>query len=157
MKAAKSDPSSSMRRIAPRLPAVFVACVAFGAGWISLDYPVGTVLRPGPGFFPLGLVIALAAMSAILLFRTERSGCDSTITFREVRAAVGVLGAIVVFGMAIEPLGLTTAIVLMVILAVFARVGSAIRDGIVLATFLACLGAGIFVFALGLPIDLGWW
>jgi hypothetical protein len=56
--------------------AVFLAlALAVIGGARSL--PVGRLSQPGPGFFPLGLALLLAALSAALLLRgLRRSGTD---------------------------------------------------------------------------------
>ena len=54
-----------------------VVGVAFAVG--AMRYPMGNSARPGPGYFPLLLGVVLAALGAIVLFKSltiEREGGD---------------------------------------------------------------------------------
>ena len=50
---------------------VFIA-IAAAFAWAALDVRMGTLLRMGPGYFPLVLSVLLAALGALMLLRGAR-------------------------------------------------------------------------------------
>src|SRR5262245_47815626 len=46
--------------------------IAFGCAglWVGRSYPVGTLVRMGPGFFPLMMCVALLGIGAFVLARS---------------------------------------------------------------------------------------
>ena len=96
---------------------MFMAVAAFGL-WLSRDYPIGTALRMGTGYVPrllcwillgLGAVVFLQGLRAAQAERTVAAGGVSAW-----RPVVFVTVSLVVFGLAIERLGLVVSILLLV-------------------------------------------
>src|SRR5262245_21216499 len=96
---------------------MFAGIAIFGL-WLSRDYPIGTALRMGTGYVPRLLCWILLAISCLILVQGVR---DSRLT-REVgghatwdwRAPLFVTGSLVVFGIALERLGLVISIFLLI-------------------------------------------
>lgn len=92
------------------VPSAFLLLsVTYGLG--SLHLPMGTPDRPGPGFFPLLVAMAMAALSGSLLWSSLRTG--KTQTEREnpfprgsdLLRVMAVGGSLLLFGFLLQPLG----------------------------------------------------
>jgi len=80
--------------------------ILFAGG--ATHYSIGTSARPGAGYFPLLLSVAMAILGAMVLFKSltiETPGGDpiGDIAWRPLGVIVA---AIAVFGFSLEPLGL---------------------------------------------------
>ncbi len=127
--------------------------VAFGgaAVWMAQGYPFGNAARMGPAYFPTlvgGLLILLGALVALrgLTVPGQKPG---TFHFKPL---ILVLTSIVLFGFALERLGLMIAIFTLVVFS--SRGGSEFRfRGVsVLAAVLALGSFLVFIYGLGLQI-----
>lgn len=159
-------------RVARYAPGALIVGFTLAYGVMALDYPFGSVLRPGAGFFPLILVGALAVLGMVLLLRGrvdhttsvdtvdtvdhEREEPDSELA-RTWRPLCGVLGSLLVFGAGIETLGLGPSVILMTLVAVWARRGSRALEAVAVAVVLMIVSVVIFIAALGLSMNMGWW
>lgn len=131
-----------------------IALLGLGAaGWAWITYDPGTLRRLGPGAFPIGLGLALAGLGlAIALPALKRAGAAVT---PEPWAAACVLGAILVFGLGLRPLGLVPATALSVLVSTL----PAPRPGWLWRAVLAVLVTGLTVllFHVGLRMTLPLW
>ena len=59
---------------AEKVTSLLLILLAVFIGFESRKYPLGTIDNPGPGFFPLLLGIAMAAMAIALAVRAWRNG-----------------------------------------------------------------------------------
>lgn len=134
---------------------VGVGLAVFGL-WQSADLPMGTLGGMGPGMLPKSLAVAIGVLSALLAAGAVVNG-GPRIERWSVRGPLFVLGAVVVFGLAVRPLGLVVAGPLAIVIGAIAstevRWGETILVGAVVTAF--CIG--LFKFALGLPIPLAPW
>lgn len=124
-------------------------------GWASAGYPIGTALAMGSGYFPLGLSGVLVLLGLVVLARGIRQRRAATaLAPWDWRGLAWITGSTLAFALALAPLGLPAAIVLLVLLASRAshefNWRTAILNGLVLAT----LNVAIFVWLLGLPLPL---
>ncbi len=74
--------------------------------------------HPGAGYFPLGLALLLAALGAVVLFKSltiESEGGDKIGAFAW-RPLVVIVTAIAVFGAMLEPIGLALTIPVLVVI-----------------------------------------
>ena len=129
--------------------------IAVGAGAILVarDYPFGTALRMGPGYFPvmLGALLILfgVAILAVGLRRGERiSGAWS------LRALVVLPLSLVLFGLLMQHAGFVPAMLVLIFGA--AAAGSEFRfmEILLFALGLTALAVAVFVWGLGLPYPL---
>src|SRR6266849_2039233 len=92
---------------------LFVAVAALGL-WLSRDYPVGTALRMGTGYVPRLLCWALLGLGCLILLqglRESRAAPQSEVPVAwGWRALVFVTASLVIFGLALETLGLVISI-----------------------------------------------
>jgi putative tricarboxylic transport membrane protein len=97
--------------------AVFVA-------WQNLDYPVGTLSEPGPGYFPLLLAIFLGATGLLIALFGGKSAPLAAVRWTEATRAVLILVACGVATLALEQIGyrLTVIALLVFLLGVVERI-----------------------------------
>jgi putative tricarboxylic transport membrane protein len=127
--------------------------VGLAAVGLGRDYSMGTATRMGPAYFPtaLGMVLTLIGIALVihsLLQPGEPIG----------HLAIGplgmILGATVLFGIALRGAGLVPAIALLVVGSACASREFRWASALGLAVGLAGFGALVFVKLLGLPIPL---
>jgi putative tricarboxylic transport membrane protein len=138
------------------LGGLVIIAVAGFAYWLARHLPAGAGGGMGPGTLPKSLAILLGALGALLVFDSLfKKGVP--LERWSIRGPLLVLGALVVFGLAVRPLGLLVAGPLGIVISAFAssevRWGETLLYGGVLTVF--CIA--LFKFALGLPIPLAPW
>ncbi|RAI38464.1 tripartite tricarboxylate transporter TctB family protein [Rhodoplanes roseus] len=136
---------------------LFVALAGLGL-WLSRDYPVGTALRMGTGYMPRMLCWILLGLGAVIAARGFRDPggdrSDVPIGIEALRPVVLVFTALVVFGLALERLGLVVAILLLVGLGALAGRNLRPAETILAAAFLIVLAWAVFIAGLGLTIPV---
>ena len=137
-----------------RNPDVYAGLLFIGLGAAALilgrSYPIGTLARMGPGFFPAMVSVALVSLGLLALLRSLwQRGDKLTIALRPFVA----LGAVLVFGITVPHLGLVPATILLVGTSHLADSSSRLRETAVLALVLTLIGVGI-TRGLGLPVPL---
>jgi len=123
------------------------------AAYIARDYPMGSAVRMGPGYFPYILGILLALLGVViclkgLVVHGER------IESASLRALLLVLGAVGVFAGTIESAGIVIATALLVGIGAAASPESRLREVAVLVVFLLAVAVGVFTYGLGLPFKI---
>ncbi len=134
---------------------MIIAVAAIGY-WLGRDLPGGADGGMGPGTLPKGLVVLLGLLGLLLLggsLSQERSRLEPW----SVRGPLCILGALVVFGLAVRPLGLAVAGPLAIVVSAFASDEVRWRETIVFGLLMTAFCVGLFKFALGLPIPLAPW
>jgi len=117
------------------------------------DLKVGTASRMGPGYFPAvlsGLTGLLGLIIAGRSFALDGPPLDRL----HWRQTLPLLGAILAFGLAIRPLGLVLACILLFGISAIAAEDTRWRELIVVGGALILLAVGLFVLALNLPFPL---
>ena len=116
-------------------------------------YSSGTAGKMGPGYFPLLLGGLLAALGGILIGRSLVLSGEPVPRFHVVPLAV-IATAVCLFGVMIEPLGLVLSLAVLTLLS--ARAGAQFRllETVALAAALIVFSVGVFVYALGLPLNI---
>ena len=145
----------SIRIRSPRDFCAGLIFLFFGAlaAYVARDYPMGSAVRMGSGYFPylLGILLALLGVAICiksLVIRGERIEAASP------RALLLVLGAVGVFAATIEIAGIVIATVLLVGVGAAASPESRLREVVVLIVFLLALAVGVFTYGLGLPFKI---
>jgi Tripartite tricarboxylate transporter TctB family len=120
---------------------------------VSRNYPMGSSLRMGPGYFPVILGGLLTLIGMVCCVR-------SLFAKGEVMAAMGVrpllliLSAVGVFAISIESAGIVVATVLSIVIAALASRESRMLEVVALTVFMLALAVGVFTYALGLPFKV---
>ena len=125
--------------------------------WISRDYPIGTALRMGTGYVPRLLCWILLGLGALVLLQglrdareAEQVGGDRAAW----RPVIFVTASLVVFGLAIERLGLVVSIALVVGIGSLAARDLRPWEVAAAALVLILLSWAIFILGLGLTIPV---
>jgi Tripartite tricarboxylate transporter TctB family len=129
--------------------------VAIGLGFILLSrqYRLGDLHRMGPAMFPTLVGGLLAALGAVIALRSLIF--DGEPVPRLYARPIGVtLLAIVLFGAALQWLGLVAAIAVLVLLGAYAARDVRPLENAVLAAVMIVFSVAVFVFLLGLPLPL---
>lgn len=140
---------------------------AFGAAALLFgrDYPMGTPVRMGPGFFPLALGGLLLLIGLVLVVKAvlRGRGAEGRGGFGALRgpggwarwrAAFCLTAAVLVFALAVRPLGFVLATFLTIIVAAAAGPGFHWRETPLLGLAVAGFATLLFVLLLGLPFAL---
>jgi putative tricarboxylic transport membrane protein len=134
--------------------ALFMGVALLGL-WVSREYPIGTALRMGTGYVPRLLCWVLLGLGSVVLIGGLRGGssgsADSRVSFAW-RPLLLVAGSLVLFGLAIERLGLIVAILLLVVTGALASRSLRPVETMVAALVLIALSWSIFILGLGLTI-----
>lgn len=129
---------------------------ALGAAafWIALDYPLGTVGRMGPGYFPRVLALILAGIGLLSLARSFVA-VGEPVSHLAWKPLLLICSSIVLFGVLVQTAGLVVA--LSALIAVGATASREFRVELKslagMALLIAFCGL-VFVKGLGLPIVL---
>lgn len=117
------------------------------------DYPMGSALRMGPGYFPMVLGALLVLLGAIVCVRGIALRGERIEALR-LRPLLLILGAVGLFAAGIESGGIIVITIAVTIAAAAASEESRpVEVGVLLAVLLA-LSVGVFTYALGLPFKL---
>jgi len=120
---------------------------------LAQQYRFGTMHRMGPALFPTLVGVLLAGLGAIIAARAFVLDGLPVPRFHA-RPLIVSLVAIVLFGLALQYLGLAAAVVVLVLTGAYA--GREVRpiETLVLAAFLAVFSIAVFVWLLGLPLPV---
>lgn len=136
---------------------------AFGGGIIleSLNYQLGTAMRMGPGFFPLGLGLLLVALGlAIMVFDTRAARHEPAALhalFIAWRPLIVLPLSILVFAFCIRRFGLVPATFAAVFLSTFAERAAPLLRSILVAAAITLMALVIFRWGLELRVEAFRW
>lgn len=123
------------------------------ATWFARDYPMGSALRMGPGYFPMILGVLLLALG-VLTCAAGLALRGEAIERLRVRPLALILASVGAFAVTIEPAGIVVSTVLSMALAAAASPESRIREFAILIVIMLVLAVGVFTYGLGLPFKL---
>lgn len=130
--------------------------VLIGGGFavIALNYRMGTARDMGPGFLPFWLGLVLAGLGLMAMVRSWLAAPDA-VPFRvEPKQFFLIIGAVLCFGLLLNPIGLIGAIIVMTVVASLAGDEFSLRGSLMTALVLAAMAVAIFAYALDLPLPL---
>ncbi len=122
--------------------------------YMAFDYPMGSALRMGPGYFPRvlgGICIAFGIFVLVkgLLKREKIMGGNWS-----VRALILLPLSAVVYGVVMERAGFIAALLALVFVSAAAGRSFRFLEVLLLAIGLTAMSVGLFIYALGLPYPL---
>jgi hypothetical protein len=120
---------------------------------LARDFPMGTTMRMGPGYFPTALGIILFLFGAYVLGRGVRSRVPVSGAWGWRPLALITL-SIVVFGFFLERLGLVPTAVLMFFVAAAAGREFRFKEVLLLAVVMTAFSLLVFIWGLKLPYPL---
>src|SRR5882724_5010625 len=129
--------------------------IAIGAAFIALasQYRLGTMHRMGPAMFPILIGAILALLGAIIALRSFVLEGAGVPRFHARPIGVSLL-AIVLFGIALQWLGLGAAIAVLVLVGAYAARDVRPLENVALAAVMILFSVAVFVWLLGLPLPL---
>ncbi len=132
-----------------------VMFIAFGLAAIGLgaSYPMGSGARMGPGYFPRGLGVLLILLGGILALRGMRSQ-GAKIAFPTFQPLLIVLGAVVLFGLALNKAGLVLATILLIVVSSTASHEFRWKEAVIASAVLATFVVAAFRYGLNLQIPI---
>ena len=127
-----------------------------GFAWGATNYSFGSSARPGPGYFPFGLGILLAALGAIVLFKalTIETADGDPVGGISWRPMIIVTAAVVIFGAALPRLGLVLTLPLLIFISSIAGDEFHWLEALVNCAVLTVASWLIFIVGLSLTIPL---
>lgn len=141
----------------------FAGLMYIGTGavamWIARDYPFGSALRMGPGYFPTvlgGIMIAFGLYVIALGFRRDYEKIQGNWS---IRALIVLPIAMVVFGILMEAAGFIPAMLALIPISAAAGREFKWMEVVLLTISLTIVCTIGFIYALGLPYPLikGMW
>ena len=121
--------------------------------WLGRKFPVGSAMRMGPGYFPLVLAWLLLGFGFVIGARgavTEGERLEAWYW----RPVVMVLLSFVVFAALIDRAGLAPACFLAILIGAYAGRDFRLGETLILSVALTAGAVGLFIYALGLPMQL---
>jgi hypothetical protein len=129
--------------------------IAIGGGFVLLaqQYRLGDMHRMGPAMFPTLVGALLAALGLIVALRSFALDGAPVPRFDARPIGVSIL-AIVLFGIALQWLGLIAAVAMLVLVGAYAARDVRPLENLALAAALIVFSVAVFVWLLGLPLPL---
>jgi hypothetical protein len=130
--------------------------IGFGLGFSigATQYEIGTALRMGPGYFPLVLGGLLVLLGVLIIVKGSVVGDEAALGPVPWKAAVLIVGALVLFGATIRGLGVVPSVFVTALVAGLAGRRPGVVAPVVIALGLTVGSVLIFVVALQLPLPL---
>lgn len=120
---------------------------------VARNYPTGTALSMGPGYFPTILGGVLTLLGLIIAARALWVSGEEVKSLA-LRPLVFVLGANLAFAVMIRSLGLVLATLALVFVSSLGGWEFRLREVTILAFVLTGVAVALFVYSLGLPLNV---
>ena len=129
--------------------------VAIGAAAILIarDYPMGSAVRMGAGYFPRALGALLIFLGALSVVRSFRLAGEPIPRWRW-RPLVVALGSVVVFGLIVQYAGLALSTLFLVFASSAASDEFRPKEAALAGVLMAALCVGVFVYALNIQLSV---
>jgi hypothetical protein len=130
--------------------------IGLGFAWGALTYSFGSSARPGPAYFPFGLGILTAVLGAVLLFEalTIETEDGEPIGQWPLKQMGLILGAVVIFGLALPRLGMAATLPLLIGISSLASGEFHWKEVLINSIVLTIGSWAVFIKGLGLIIPL---
>lgn len=162
---AATDPASKpgirilVRKPHDALAGAFFILVGLLAGWISLDYSLGTAMRMGAGYFPLLVSLLLVGVGLVILLQslgfTRTETPESLSGLVRLRPLLFICFSVIFFALTVNRLGFVLTTLLMTLLAGYAKRVTDLRrfaELLGLGAALALATLALFVYGLGVQL-----
>ncbi|HEX6004118.1 MAG TPA: tripartite tricarboxylate transporter TctB family protein [Burkholderiales bacterium] len=123
---------------------------------VSRDYPMGSAMRMGPGYFPThvgALLVLIGAVVSGLSFKIP----GGRVTRFAWRPIMLLSVAFAVFGWGMDHIGFVPSLAALVFLCALGGRRFRLLEVIILMIIMVAFGVGVFVYGLELPYPLFWW
>ena len=121
--------------------------------YMAQDYPMGSALRMGPGYFPivLGGIMALFGVYELILGVMKPDPVKGNWSLR---ALVLLPLSAVIFGIMMENFGFVPALIALIFASAFAGNEFKFMEVLLSAVIITAASVGVFIYGLGLPYPL---
>ena len=136
-----------------------VMFILFGAAavYMSRDYPMGSAMRMGPGYFPTYLGILMILFGLGIGAKGILKGSDEIGPWAFKPIIVLSLG-VLAFGFLIEKVGFVPSLIALIVITSLSGREKIRWLEVLLVTIVLVAGAvGVFIYGIGLPYQLFWW
>lgn len=142
-----------------RLTAICLFVLGGAIAASALSYEIGTLRRMGPGYFPMLLGIALCLIALVMFFQRSDDEAKGATTGEQAsrsnwRALLFPLAGILAFAFLIKAAGFVPALFTGAVLAGLADPKNRLVELGIIATLVTGFAALIFVYGLGIPVQL---
>ncbi|MBI3937337.1 MAG: tripartite tricarboxylate transporter TctB family protein [Betaproteobacteria bacterium] len=125
---------------------------------VARDYPMGSAMRMGPGYFPTyigALLVVVGALVSAQSLRVRGEGIGRWAW----RPLIGLCLAFLAFGLVMDhfALGFVPALLALIVLSSLSGRESRLWEVAMLSAVLIAGAAGLFIYLLELPYPLFWW
>jgi hypothetical protein len=121
----------------------------------ALNYKLGDPARMGPGWFPFWIGVLLAAIGLVTALRALRLDAEpETLQRPQFGAMAWILGAVVLFGLLLQPLGLVLSLVVLVLVSSRASHEFTWKGALANTVVLVLFSLGAFIWGISLQIPL---
>jgi hypothetical protein len=121
------------------------------------NYPIGTSLRMGPGYFPMALGYIMTAFGLYVMVRGLIKGEEKVKGVWGIRPLVMVSLGLASFGLVMDLLGLIPALLVMIFISAFGGPEFKFKEVLIMAVVLTVVSWGIFIYGLSMPLRLFVW
>jgi putative tricarboxylic transport membrane protein len=150
---ARMTPANELRNNKRFLAGLMFLAIGAVAIWMAQDYPIGSALRMGPGYFPIvlsGIMILFGIYELVLGIMKS----DPVKGNWSIRALIVLPLAAVLFGILMEHGGFIPALVVLVFASAAASNEFKFMEVLISAVVLTIGSVGLFIYGLGLPYPL---
>lgn len=123
---------------------------------IARNYPFGSTMRMGPGYFPVVLGGIMTAFGLYVLVRGLIKG-EKIEGVWGIRPLILIVLGVLAFGFIMERLGMVLALVAMFFISALGGPEFKFKEVLILAVVMTVAAWGIFIYGLGLHYRLFWW
>jgi hypothetical protein len=127
-----------------------VGAVAIVAAW---DYPFGSTLRMGPGYFPVILGAIMMAFGLIIMFQGLRNN-EKIQGNWSLRALIILPISLVVYGILMEVAGFIPALIALIFISAVSGEEFKFKEVLLLTVILLVIAWSIFIWGLSLPYPM---
>ena len=121
--------------------------------FIARDYPMGTMLRMGPGYFPVVLG-ALLVLFGLYCIATGLRSKEAITGNWSLRGLIVLPLSLVLFGLLMEYAGFVPALMVLIVGSALAGKEFRLGEVLLLAVGLTAFSVVLFIWGLGLPYPL---
>jgi len=129
--------------------------IGFGIGFaaVAQNYQMGNAVRMGPAYFPT-MLGGLLALLGLAIFVQSLVAAGPKVPAFVFKPLILIIVAIVLFGVALKPLGMVLAAAILVFLGAFGGHEFRWKEVAILYVILALFSVFVFVKGLGLPFPV---
>lgn len=132
---------------------LFFIAIGAAAMWISRDYPMGSALRMGPGYFPTVLGGIVVVFGIYVLIKGIINN-EKVVGNWSLRALIVLPIATWIFGVMMENVGFIPALVVLMYTSSIAGKEFKFLEVTIMAVVMVIVCTGVFIYGLGLPYPL---